>query len=309
MEQAPRVHCAIYTRTSALEGLTQTFNSLDAQRLACSHYIASQIAEGWTELDERYDDGGHSGGSVVRPALQRLLKDVGCGAVGTVVVYKIDRLSRSLRDFMQLMELFERHGVAFVSVTQQFSTTSSMGRLTLNVLLSFAQFEREITAERIKDKFAIQRARGMRPSGGRPFGYRGDDHSLVVDPAAAAGIRRIFAMYIRLGSPVSIPASLNRAGLVNQQGRPFNDPFIRRVLRNRLYCGDLTYLGKPCPGSHPRIISERVWARAQAVRAPHVARWRGRRHPTSEMLSGLLFARDRVRHPTATDNSIPCGRA
>ena len=160
MEQARRVRCAIYTRTSALEGLQQTFNSLHAQRLACSHYVASQVAEGWVEMDECYDDGGHSGGSVVRPALQHLLENGARGVGDAVVVYKLDRMSRSLRDFVQLMELFERHGIAFVSVTQQFSTTSSMGRLTLNVLLSFAQFEREITAERTKDKFAIQRAKG-----------------------------------------------------------------------------------------------------------------------------------------------------
>ena len=283
------MRCAIYTRKSSREGLEQPLNSLDSQHLACSHFIASQASEGWAELGTRYDDGGHSGGTLARPALQRLMRDVESGRVDIVVVYKIDRLSRSLRDFVRLVETFERHSVTFASVTQQFSTTSSMGRLTLNVLLAFAQFERELTSERTRDKFAALRSKGMRPQGGRPFGYRFSGRHLEIDEAEAALIRRIFASFIRLRTATSIPERLNRAGLLNHRGRPFTLAFVRRLLRNRLYRGDLVHQGQATPGAHPAIISQRVWDRAQLVMTPHAERWGNRRYWGRPMLTGLLF--------------------
>ena len=189
------VRCAIYTRKSTEEGLDQAFNSLDAQREACAAYIRSQKHEGWQERPSRYDDGGFSGGSMERPALASLLDDIRAGHIDTVVVYKVDRLTRSLADFAKIVELFESHGVSFVSVTQQFNTTASMGRLTLNVLLSFAQFEREVTAERIRDKIAASKKKGMWMGGAVPIGYQAENRRLVIAPEAATTVRRIFELF------------------------------------------------------------------------------------------------------------------
>src|SRR5918995_5797104 len=193
MTRSPTIRCAIYTRKSSEEGLEQEFNSLDAQRDACEAYVASQRAEGWVLVHDRYDDGGFSGGTLERPALNRLLADVERGSVDVIVTYKLDRLSRSLTDFVRLMEIFDRHEATFVSVTQNFCTTTSMGRLTLNILLSFGQFEREVIGERIRDKVAASRARGMWMGGFVPLGYDARDRKLVVNEAEAAVVRRIFA--------------------------------------------------------------------------------------------------------------------
>lgn len=195
-----RKRCAIYTRKSTEEGLEQDFNSLDAQREACAAYILSQKREGWAELSERYDDGGFSGGSMERPGLQKLLKDIRAGRIDVIVVYKVDRLTRSLADFAKMVDVFDGAGVSFVSVTQAFNTTSSMGRLTLNVLLSFAQFEREVTAERIRDKVAASKRKGMWMGGAVPFGYDVTDKALVVNVDEAASLRAIFAEYLSVGS-------------------------------------------------------------------------------------------------------------
>jgi site-specific DNA recombinase len=195
-----KVRCAIYCRKSSEEGLEQSFNSLDAQREACAAYIDSQRHEGWLALDDRYDDGGYSGGTLERPALQRLIRDIEAGRVDTVVCYKIDRLSRSLTDFAKLVEVFERNSVTFVSVTQSFCTTTSMGRLTLNILLSFAQFEREVIGERIRDKFAASRAKGLWMGGRPPLGYDVRDRKLVVNPTEAELVRLIFRRFLDLGS-------------------------------------------------------------------------------------------------------------
>lgn len=287
------MRCAIYTRKSHTEGLEQPFNSLDAQRLACAHYIASQASEGWSELEGRYDDGGFSGGTLARPALRRLLGDLETGSIDTVVVYKIDRLSRSLRDFVRLVEIFEQHRVTFVSITQQFSTTSSMGRLTLNVLLSFAQFEREITSERTRDKFAALRERGVWTTGVRPYGYRLKDRLLVVDEAEAAVVRRVHDLYSTFRSAIPIADILNRDGLKTHRGQPFNETFVRRVLQNRLYCGERAYRGKPYPGIHKRLISERIWARTEAIKDASPARRGIRRPPLVGLLVGLLYGRKR----------------
>ena len=283
------MRCAIYTRKSSSEGLQQPFNSLDAQRLSCSHYIASQASEGWVELQTHYDDGGYSGATLVRPALEALLDDVENGAVDVIVVYKIDRLSRSLSDFVHLVGLLERRSVTFTSVTQQFSTTGSMGRLTLNILLSFAQFERDLTSERIRDKFAATRSKGMRPQGGRPFGYQFVDRHLIIEKAEADVVRRIFNMYIRLESATQIPERLDRSGLRNRGGQPFNLSFVRRLLQNRLYRGDLVHKGQISQGVHPSIISEQTWEAVQAVKTRNAERRPRRRRWDCGMLTGLLF--------------------
>lgn len=287
------MRCAIYTRKSHTEGLEQPFNSLDAQRLACSHYIASQASEGWTELETRYDDGGFSGGTLVRPALQRLLADVARGQIDIIVVYKIDRLSRSLRDFVRLVELFEKHAVTFVSITQQFSTTSSMGRLTLNVLLSFAQFEREITGERTRDKLAALRGKGAWVTGIRPFGYQLDStRLLVIDEGEAAIVRRVHDLYAKLRTTTPIASLLNKDGLKTHRGSSFNQTFVRRILANRLYCGDRTHHGRVYLGIHKRIISERIWERTEAVKDASPIRRGLRRPPLIGVLAGILFGRN-----------------
>jgi site-specific DNA recombinase len=208
-----RVRCAIYTRKSSEEGLEQSFNSLQAQREACAAYIASQRHEGWQVVAKKYDDGGFSGGNMNRPALKQLLDDIAARLVDTVVVYKVDRLTRSLTDFARIIEVFDQQGVSFVSVTQQFNTTTSMGRLTLNVLLSFAQFEREVTGERIRDKIAASKKKGMWMGGVAPLGYEVKDRQLIVNPQEAKVVREIFARYLTLGSVAALKQYLDRKKL------------------------------------------------------------------------------------------------
>ena len=212
-----RKRCAIYTRKSTEEGLEQDFNSLDAQREACAAYILSQKHEGWAELSDRYDDGGYSGGSMERPGLEQLLSDVRDGRIDIIVVYKVDRLTRSLADFAKMVDLFEGAGVSFVSVTQAFNTTSSMGRLTLNVLLSFAQFEREVTAERIRDKVAASKRKGMWMGGSVPMGYQVVDKALVVNEVEATSIRTIFSEYLVLGCVRHLADRLKDLGMVSRR--------------------------------------------------------------------------------------------
>src|SRR6187401_2868709 len=214
-----RMRCAIYTRKSTEEGLDMEFNSLDAQREASSAYIASQRAEGWVELADQYDDGGFSGGSLERPALKRLMADIETGRVDIVVVYKIDRLSRSLMDFAKLVEVFDRNNVTFVSVTQSFNTTTSMGRLTLNILLSFAQFEREVIGERIRDKIAASRRKGMWMGGFVPLGYDVKDRKLVVNEPEAANVRKIFERFTKIGSVTELVRQLRAEGVCGKRGR------------------------------------------------------------------------------------------
>src|SRR5947208_739635 len=209
----PKLRCAIYTRKSSEEGLEQDFNSLDAQREAYEAFIASQKREGWALVGEMYDDGGFSGATMERPAFQRLLSDVNAGQIDVVVVYKVDRLTRSLSDFAKIVDIFDRHAVSFVSVTQQFNTTSSMGRLTLNILLSFAQFEREVTGERIRDKIAASKRKGMWMGGAVPLGYVVKDRKLVVDPEEASLVCRIFDLYLELGCIAKLKAALDRDGI------------------------------------------------------------------------------------------------
>ena len=213
----PKKRCAIYTRKSTEEGLDMEFNSLDAQREACESYIASQKHEGWFQLPDYYDDGGFTGGNMDRPALKRLMEDIKSGLIDTVVVYKVDRLSRSLADFAKLIDLFDEHKVSFVSVTQQFNTTTSMGRLTLNILLSFAQFEREVIGERIRDKLAASKRKGMWMGGVTPMGYVVKNRELVIEPDEAEGIRKIFDLFLMTKSPTEMAKMLPRMGVLSKK--------------------------------------------------------------------------------------------
>src|SRR5581483_4411586 len=282
--------CAIYTRKSSDEGLEQEFNSLDAQREACGNYIASQKAEGWLALDDHYDDGGFSGGTLDRPALKRLINDIEARAIDIVVVYKIDRLSRSLMDFAKLVEIFERNNVTFVSVTQQFSTTTSMGRLTLNILLSFAQFERELSGERIRDKIAASRKRGIWMGGWAPFGYEVKDRKLIINEADAKVLRSIFARFITLRSATLLAHELQTKGVRNRYGHLLDKGSVYKLLSNRVYIGEAVHKGTAYPGEHEAIIDRRIWDRAHAIlqdsprkRATSV------RARTPALLKGLIF--------------------
>src|SRR5262245_4832187 len=254
-----KLRCAIYTRKSTEEGLDMEFNSLDAQREACSAYIASQRTEGWVEFADQYDDGGFSGGTLERPALKRLLADIEGGRVDVVVVYKIDRLSRALMDFAKLVEVFDRHSVTFVSITQSFNTTTSMGRLTLNVLLSFAQFEREVIGERIRDKVAASRKRGMWMGGTTPMGYRVKNRKLVVHKPEAAVIRMIFKRFLKVGSATVLGRDLRAENVRSHRGRVIDKGSLYRILRNRVYVGLAVHKGVAYPGEHAAIISQSRW--------------------------------------------------
>src|SRR5918997_4607135 len=260
-----KLRCAVYTRKSSEEGLEQEFNSLDAQRESCEAYVASQRAEGWLLVPDRYDDGGFSGGTLERPALKRLLADIEAGLVEVVVVYKIDRLSRSLMDFARLVDLFEAHQVTFVSVTQSFNTTTSMGRLTLNILLSFAQFEREVIGERIRDKFAASRARGMWMGGWAPLGYDVQNRRLTVNESEAALVRRIFERFVQVGSATKLVAELAREGVRNKRGKAVDKGFVYKLLHNRVYRGEAVHKGQSHPGEHEAIVDQDLWNKVHAI--------------------------------------------
>jgi site-specific DNA recombinase len=263
-ETTKPMRCAIYTRVSTEHGLEQDFNSLDAQREAAQAYIRSQAHAGWALIRSRYDDGGFSGGSTERPALQQLLADVRARKVDVIVVYKVDRLTRSLADFAKLVELFDAHGVSFVSVTQQFNTTTSMGRLTLNVLLSFAQFEREVTSERIRDKIAASKRKGLWVGGMVPLGYESRDRKVQVVEAEAHQVRTMFERYLELGSLDRLMVDLRERGIVSKPrsfktgrrigGIPFTRGPLAYLLRNRFYVGEVAYRGEVIPGEQPAIV-------------------------------------------------------
>ncbi|OPZ23479.1 MAG: DNA-invertase hin [Lentisphaerae bacterium ADurb.BinA184] len=275
----PTVRCAVYTRKSTDEGLDQAFNSLDAQRLAAENYIASQAGEGWVCLPERYDDGGYTGGNTDRPALQRLLVDVRAGRVDCVLVYKVDRLSRSLLDFARVMGVFEEHGTSFVSVTQSFNSANSMGRLTLNILLSFAQFEREVISERTRDKIHMARQQGRWSGGCQVLGYDAapGGGGLVVNAAEAEKVRTIFALYLELGGLLKVIEELDRRGWTNKtwvtrggrlhQGKPFVKNVLYALLTNPLYTGRVRHQGKVYPGRHEAIVDDETFAKVQRLLA------------------------------------------
>jgi DNA invertase Pin-like site-specific DNA recombinase len=294
------VRCAIYTRKSSEEGLEQSFNSLQAQREACEAYIASQRHEGWLVLAKYYDDGGFSGGNMNRPALKQLLEDIAARLVDTVVVYKVDRLTRSLTDFAKIVEAFDQKGVSFVSVTQQFNTTSSMGRLTLNVLLSFAQFEREVTGERIRDKIAASKKKGMWMGGVVPLGYDVRERQLIINPAEAKVVAEIFTQYLSLGSVAALKQYLDGKKLrtklhTSADGRVFGGKAYSRgglykLLNNELYTGRIAHRGESHAGRQPAIIEPEVWHKVKALLA---ANNQGHRQPgrkiTPSALAGLVF--------------------
>lgn len=286
-----RVRCAIYTRKSTEEGLEQAFNSLDAQREACAAYVLSQQHEGWTLLPDVYDDGGFSGGNMDRPGLKQLLADVEAGRVDVIVVYKVDRLTRSLADFAKIVEVLDAKGASFVSVTQAFNTTNSMGRLTLNVLLSFAQFEREVTGERIRDKIAASKKKGMWMGGPVPLGYDLTDRKLVVNEAEAVTVRLIFERYRTLQSLEALADDLHRCGVhskirMTRDGRitgglPFTPGALRHVLRNRLYIGEVAHHDKAYPGEQQAIVERGTWEAVQQLLS------RARPRPRSGQVSAL----------------------
>jgi len=288
-----KLRCAIYTRKSSEEGLEQEFNSLHAQREACEAFIASQRSEGWVLVRDQYDDGGISGGTLERPGLKRLMADIEDGLVDVVVVYKIDRLSRSLADFAKLVEVFDRNGVTFVSVTQSFNTTTSMGRLTLNILLSFAQFEREVTAERIRDKVAASRKKGMWMGGVPPYGYRVENRKLLVDETAAAHVRWIFARFIEIGSCTVLAREVGARGLGTPRGNQIDKKYLYRMLSNRAYLGEAVHKGDSYPGEHEAIIDRETWDRVHAILQESPRKRAARtRAETPALLKGLLFGPD-----------------
>ncbi|ALI56002.1 recombinase family protein [Celeribacter marinus] len=287
---ARRLRCAIYTRKSSEEGLEQEFNSLHAQRESCEAYIASQKSEGWALVRDQYDDGGISGGTLERPALKQLLADIEDGLVDVVVVYKIDRLSRSLMDFSKLVEVFDRNGVTFVSVTQSFNTTTSMGRLTLNILLSFAQFEREVTAERIRDKVKASRMKGMWMGGYVPLGYDVVDRKLVVNEEEAAKVRMVFERFVEVGSATVLARELRADGFRNKQGTLVDKSYVYRLLNNRAYRGKAMHKGTAYPGEHDAIIDARLWAQAHDILSESPRkRANNSRSQTPALLKGILF--------------------
>ncbi len=299
----PRKRCAVYCRVSSDERLDQEFNSIDAQKEAGHAYIASQRTEGWIPVADDYDDPSYSGGNMERPGLKRLMADIEAGRIDIVVVYKIDRLTRSLADFSKMVEVFERHGVSFVSVTQQFNTTTSMGRLMLNVLLSFAQFEREVTGERIRDKIAAAKKKGLWMGGVPPLGYDVVNRQLVINEAEAAIVRRIFEEMLTLGSPTQIAARLNAEGITTKswttqegrvrQGGKFDKKYLHKLLRNRLYLGELPLKGSWYPGQHPPIIDRELWDKVHVflARDSHALSVETKiRARTDALLRGLLYA-------------------
>ncbi len=310
---AKQVRCVIYTRKSTEEGLEQAFNSLDAQREACAAYVLSQKHEGWTALPQLYDDGGLSGATLDRPALQRLLADVQAGRVDVVVVYKVDRLTRALADFARIVAIFDAAGVSFVSVTQAFNTTTSMGRLTLNVLLSFAQFEREVTAERIRDKIAASKAKGMWMGGTVPLGYRAEARSLQPAPEEAALLRHIFERYHALGSVQKLKAELDDADIRSPERRHRNGRqtgggrFARgklyAMLQNPIFIGRIRHGKLVHPGQHPPILDEALWQAVQEQLAAHRRERPASGEPrAASPLSGRLFGPEGEKMRTAHAN-------
>ena len=295
-----RLRCAIYTRKSSDEGLEQAFNSLDAQREACAAFVLSQKHEGWSVLSTLYDDGGYSGGTLDRPALQRLLADIADAKVDVVVVYKIDRLTRSLFDFAKIVEAFDARGVSFVSITQQFNTTTSMGRLTLNVLLSFAQFEREVAGERIRDKIAASKKKGMWMGGLPPLGYDVRDRKLVVNEEEAQTVLHIFRRYVELRSVRALKAELDAAGIRSKHrtfadgtvygGHKLSRGALYLMLQNRIYRGEITHKGNAYPGEHKAIVDKALWDMVQAVLAENrINRTKGADAKYPSLLAGLVF--------------------
>jgi site-specific DNA recombinase len=300
-----KLRCAVYTRKSSEEGLDMDFNSLDAQRESCEAYVASQRAEGWMLVADRYDDGGFSGGTLERPALKRLLADVKAGKIDVIIVYKIDRLSRSMLDFLNLVELFERHGVTFVSVTQSFNTKDAMGRMALNILVTFAQFERELIGERIRDKVAASRKKGIWMGGWTPLGYEVRDRKLIIHEADAERVRSIFRRFTQLKSATLLARELVAAGVRNRYGHLLDKGVLYKLLNNRVYIGEAVHKGTSYPGEHEAIIDRDLWDQVHDILKESPRKRAGRaRAQTPAPLKGLLFGPDgAAMSPTHTRKS------
>ncbi|WP_461496350.1 recombinase family protein, partial [Pyruvatibacter sp.] len=295
-----KIRCAIYTRKSSEEGLEQEFNSLDAQREACAAYIASQKHEGWMLLPENYDDGGLSGGSLERPALKRLLEDIAAGKVDQIIVYKIDRLTRSLADFSKIVDVLDAAEASFVSVTQSFNTATSMGRLTLNMLLSFAQFEREVTAERIRDKIAASKRKGLWMGGSVPMGYDPDGRTLTINSNEAPTIRTLYDLYEQYGTVREVKGQADLLGLKSRQrrgsdgsvtgGNPFDRGHIHHILTNPIYAGRIRHREKVFDGQHLAIIDPARWDCIQRQLQDGAAKGRARKTAKQRsLLCGKVF--------------------
>lgn len=298
-----RMRCAVYTRKSSEEGLDQEYNSIDAQRDAGHAYIASQRAEGWIPVADDYDDPAFSGGNMDRPGLKRLMADIEAGKIDVVVIYKIDRLTRSLADFSKMVEVFERQGVSFVSVTQQFNTTTSMGRLMLNVLLSFAQFEREVTGERIRDKIAASKRKGMWMGGVPPLGYDVENRRLIPNPQEAKLIRHIFTRFVELGSSTKLVKELKLDGVTSKawttqdgkvrEGKPIDKGLVYKLLGNRTYLGELRHKEQWYQAEHLPIVDQPVWDSVHAILATNGrSRANATRATTPFLLKGIVFGHD-----------------
>lgn len=311
------IRCAIYTRKSSEEGLDQSFNSLEAQREACEAYIASQKHERWRGITTHYDDGGYSGGSMDRPALRQLLADIDAGTVDTVVVYKVDRLTRSLADFAKIIERFDAGQVSFVSVTQQFNTTTSMGRLTLNVLLSFAQFEREVTGERIRDKIAASKRKGMWMGGIVPVGYDVRDRKLIVNVDEAARVKKIFRLYLELGCVARLKAQLDRDGVKSKArlspsgmrsgGTSYSRGSLYCLLQNPIYLGKIQHRDATYAGEHDAIIPQELWDKVQdRFRTNNKVRRSGSNSKSPSRLVGLLY--DEEGNRFTPSHAVKCGK-
>jgi site-specific DNA recombinase len=310
------VRCAIYTRKSTEHGLELEFNSLDAQREACEAYIKSQASQGWRALAQFYDDPAYSGGNLDRPALQQLLKDIDAGKVDVIVVYKIDRLTRSLADFAKLVEAFDAKSISFVAVTQQFNTTTSMGRLTLNILLSFAQFERELSSERVRDKVAASRRKGKWMGGTVPLGYDATDKKLVINKTEAETVRYIFSRYLVLQSFGKLVEDLDRKGIVTKRrntkvkkfngGIPFTYGPLAHFLKNRVYVGETGHKDKWFPGEHAGIIERKIFEQVQQLLASQPAERKARRTASEALLIGKLHddRGNRMSPSFATKNGV-----
>ncbi|MEG3155730.1 recombinase family protein [Sphingomonas sp. RB1R13] len=316
-QRSGSLRCAIYTRKSTEEGLNQEFNSLDAQREACEAYIISQRHEGWLLVPDYYDDGGISGGTMERPGLKRLLADVRSGKVDVIVVYKVDRLTRALSDFAKIVDILDAAEASFVSITQAFNTTTSMGRLTLNVLLSFAQFEREVISERVRDKIAASKTKGMWMGGCVPLGYQAKDRKLIVDEAEAQIVRRIFQRYLELGTVRALLDDLRATGVVTKSqimrdgslrgSNPFSRGALHYFLKNRIYCGDIVHHDKVYPGEHGAIVPEALFDDVQALLASNIGDRRSGKHFTSpSLLAGMI--RDGAGRPMSPSHTLKGGK-
>ncbi|MDQ2842619.1 MAG: recombinase family protein [Acidobacteriota bacterium] len=302
-----RIRCAIYTRKSTDEGLQQTFNSLDAQREAGEAYIKSQQHEGWQAIATHYDDGNYSGGNMERPALKQIMADIEAGKVNVVVVYKVDRLTRSLADFAKIVEHFDKYKVSFVSVTQHFNTTSSMGRLTLNVLLSFAQFEREVTGERIRDKIAASKKKGMWMGGNLPLGYKVVDRKLLIQESEAVTVRKVFREFLCLGSVLRLEEWLRANNIRTRRGNYFLRGPLYTMLRNPLYLGLIRHKTEIYPGEHAGIIDRVTWDQARSLLDQNThGQWRKERSTQPSLFTGIIFDAGENRYSPTHSNKNGC---